>query len=117
MVTDQQLRQLAENRQRRATYTSLSELVDCTARHLNQSDHRRLKKAQELWLEVVEPELSALAFPSALRNGVLVVSVAEPAAKFTIEQIYRTPLLEQLRSVLGRSVRDIKCVLQSPTGA
>jgi len=111
MVTDRQLQQLAENKHQRATYKPLIKLIDPIQNRLTKSHGRTLRTAQEVWLNAIGPELTGLAFPSALRGGILIVSVTEPAVKFTIEQIHRAALLEQLRAELGKKVLDIKCVL------
>jgi len=64
-----------------------------------------------IWADVVGPDLSDLAFPYALHSDILVISVTSPAVKFTVEQIYRQAILEQIREQTGKRIREIKCTL------
>jgi predicted nucleic acid-binding Zn ribbon protein len=112
MVTDRQLAQIAENRYRRRDVQPLAETVLQIRQRFSGKTNQKLRALQDQWSQLLEPEIAELSFPSGLREGTLIVSVATPAAKFAIEQVYRAVLLEQFASISGKSVRTIKCVLE-----
>lgn len=117
MVTDLQLQKWARSRAGKSRCKLIGETVAIFQKRLTGTYNAKLSAAQELWPELVGPELAEETFPSALRNGTLIVTVAHTAAKFTIEQLLLTALLEQMHSSLGGHIRQIRCTLQESSKA
>ncbi|NLX04473.1 MAG: DUF721 domain-containing protein [Phycisphaerae bacterium] len=113
MPSDRQLEWIARNGRWRANYRPIGELVAGVAKALAQSNSPKLKAIQAAWPEIVGTELADLSFPSALKGAIITVSVATPAAKFEIDQIYRSAVLDELRTRFGRGIHEIKCTLQT----
>jgi len=113
MYTDKRLHQLWLNIRRPRRYQPVGELLSPLRNQLSDPRKRGLDRIHAAWPEIVGPDLADLAFPSALQSDILIISVASPAVKFTVEQIYRSAILTQVREVAGKRIRDIKCTLSS----
>jgi predicted nucleic acid-binding Zn ribbon protein len=113
MYNDKRLRQLWLNVQRPLRYQPLGELVAPIRDKFSTTRNTHLAKIGNIWHELVGPDLADLCFPFALQSDILIVSVASPAVKFTIEQIYRQSLLDQVREQTGKRLNGIKCILNS----
>ncbi|NLE30419.1 MAG: DUF721 domain-containing protein [Phycisphaerae bacterium] len=113
MYTDKRLQQLWLNVQRPLRYQPLGEIVDPMVSKLSNSRDKHLTKISNLWEKIVGADLADLAFPFALQSDILIVSVASPAVKFQIEQVYRQPILDQIRECTGKRLKDLKCTLKT----
>jgi len=80
---------------------------------LSDTRNKHLTQISAVWAEIVGPDLADLAFPYALQTDILNVSVASPAVKFTIEQVYRQTILDQVRELTGKRLREVKCTLNT----
>lgn len=113
MPNDRQLQWTAENRRYRARWEPIGTAADQVTHHLTHSRKDKLKAVQAAWAKGPGAEFLGLAFPSALRDGILEISVTTAAVIFAIEQERRAALLDALRSELGVHVRDIRCVVRA----
>lgn len=111
MYNDKRLHQLWLNVQYQQRYQPLGDIIAPLREKIADTRNKHLLQISEIWSEMVGPDICDLAFPYALRSDILVVSVASPAVKFTIEQIYRQAILEQVRDLTGKRLKDIKCTL------
>jgi predicted nucleic acid-binding Zn ribbon protein len=116
MYNDKRLHQLWLNVQYRQRYRALGEIIGPFREKLSDTRNKHLTEISEIWTDLVGPDLADLAFPCALRADILIVSVASPAVKFTIEQIYRQAILDQIRDQTGKRLKDIKCTLSASRG-
>ena len=61
------------------------------------------------WVDVVPPIIANNTRPSALRDGVLEISVLQPAIHYTLERQMKREVLARLQSLFGRrQVRDVR---------
>ena len=61
------------------------------------------------WGQVVPPIIANNTRPSALRDGVLEISVLQPAIHYTLERQMRREILKRLQSLFGRRhLKDIR---------
>jgi len=61
------------------------------------------------WTQVVPPLIAAHTRPSALRNGVIEISVLQPAILYTLESQLKREVLARLQSLFGRrAVKDVR---------
>ena len=61
------------------------------------------------WSDVVPPIIANNTRPSALRDGVLEISVLQPAIHYTLERQMKRDVLNRLQSLFGRKqVRDVR---------
>jgi hypothetical protein len=111
MYTDKRLHQLWMNCQYRQRYQPVSELIVPFREKLSDRKNKQLAQINSIWTDIVGPDLADLAFPYALNSDILIISVASSAVKFTVEQIYRQAILEQIREQTGKRIREIKCTL------
>lgn len=63
----------------------------------------------EAWVDIVPQIISGNTRPSALRNGVLEISVLQPAILYTLERQMKREILSRLQSLFGRRhIRDVR---------
>ncbi len=113
MYNDKRLHQLWINVQRPLRYQPLGELIDPIRDKFCSKKDTHLTRIGALWPELVGPDLVDLCFPFGMQSDILIVSVASPAVKFTIEQLYRQSLLDQIREQTGKRLKGIKCLLKT----
>ena len=113
MYTDKRLHQLWMNCQYRQRYQPVGELIVPLREKLSDNKDKQLAQINAIWTEIVGTDLADLAFPYALHSDILIISVTSPAVKFTVEQIYRQAILEQIREQTGKRIREIKCTLNA----
>ena len=111
-LNDRRMEKMVESRQVKITYKSIGELTEQIKEKIDKNTHPKLQALKELWPEIIGSELADLAFPYAVRDDILIVSVTTSSVKFTIEQMHKQVLLEQSREILGKYLRDIKCTLK-----
>ncbi|MBI4568779.1 MAG: DUF721 domain-containing protein [Planctomycetes bacterium] len=72
-------------------------------------DPKGLKGLQEIWREMVGPEVAAQARPTRFRDNRLEVVVTSPALRYTLDVERKQELLDALRRHTGvKGVRDIR---------
>ncbi len=113
MYTDKRLHQLWMNCQYRQRSQPIGEMIIPLREKLTNTKDKQLAQINAVWVDIVGADLADLAFPYALQSDILIISVASPAVKFTVEQIYRQPILDQLREQTGKRIREIKCTLNA----
>jgi len=91
----------------------LGEIIAPIRDGLTRTPNKQLARISDLWVEIVGSDIADLAFPLALQCDILIVSVASPAVKFTMDQIYRQAIIDQVRDQTGKRIKDIKCVLST----
>jgi predicted nucleic acid-binding Zn ribbon protein len=79
---------------------SLARSLDCLVTHLGGSHAAVLRDLFGRWCELVGPEIAAHTQPTSLRQGVLVVTVDQPAWATQLRWLTPT-LLARLASSLG----------------
>ncbi len=61
------------------------------------------------WADIVPPIIAGNTRPSALRDGVLEVSVLQPAIHYTLERQMKREIVRRLQSLFGRRhLRDVR---------
>lgn len=61
------------------------------------------------WNQAVPPIIAAHTRPSALKNGVIEISVLQPAILYTLESQLKREVLARLQSLFGRrNVKDVR---------
>lgn len=61
------------------------------------------------WAEIVPPIIAGNTRPSALRDGVLEISVLQPAIHYTLERQMKKQILKRLQSLFGRRhLKDVR---------
>ena len=61
------------------------------------------------WSDVVPAIIANNTRPSALRDGVLEISVLQPAIHYTLERQMKRDILKRLQSLFGRKqIRDVR---------
>jgi len=116
MYNDKRLHQLWLNVQYRQRYQPVGEIITPMREKLTDTRNKCLTQINAIWTDIVGSDLADLAFPYTLQTDTLMVSVASPAVKFTIEQVYRQTILDQVREQTGKRLRDIKCTLNTSRG-
>ena len=113
MFDDKRLSQLWENAQHPPRYDAVGNVVLSFQAQLDEFQTKKLSRIKTIWPQIVGDDLADLSFPCRLRSDILVITVSAPAVKFELEQVYREAILEQIRDLTGKGLRDIKCVLES----
>ncbi|MFA5865190.1 MAG: DciA family protein [Phycisphaerae bacterium] len=113
MYNDKRLHQLWLNCQYRQRYQPLGEIIAPLRTKLKDNRNKHLSQINAIWADIVGVDLADLAFPYDVHSGILIVSVASPAVKFTIEQIYRQAILDQVCEQTGKRLKDMKCTLST----
>ena len=113
MYNDKRLHQLWLNCQYRQRYQPLGEIVAPLRTKFADSRNKHLAMINAIWADLVGPDLADIAFPYKINADILIVSVTSAAVKFTVEQIYRQAILEQIREQTGKRIKDIKCTLNT----
>jgi predicted nucleic acid-binding Zn ribbon protein len=111
MYNDKRLHQMWINVQRPLRYQPLGELINPIQDKICAKKDNHLTRIGSLWPELVGSDLADLCFPFAIQSDILIVSVASPAVKFTIEQMYRQSLLDQIKEQTGKRLKGVKCLL------
>jgi len=84
------------------------QLVTVALKQLKLSDQLDEAAVFAAWLEIVGPVLARHSIPQALRHGVLVVGVANPAIQQELRGLLKRDILARLQKRFGaRRVRDI----------
>ncbi len=61
------------------------------------------------WAQIVPPIIAGNTRPSALRDGVLEISVLQPAIHYTLERQMKGQILKRLQSLFGRRhLKDVR---------
>jgi len=61
------------------------------------------------WNDVVPPIIAGNTRPSALRDGVLEISVLQPAIHYTLERQMKREIVKRLQSLFGRRhIKDVR---------
>jgi hypothetical protein len=71
---------------------------------------KKLSGIAAVWNDALGDDLANLAFPYELQSDILKVSVSSPSVRFTIEQLLKQAIIEQLNELSGSKIRDIKCI-------
>ncbi len=113
MYNERHLENLWRNRQRRVNYVPLKDVIGGINDNLQKLGSSRLAKLKTNWAEVVGDELTGLCFPLHLKSDILTIAVYSSAVRFHLEQFHRQAVIERICEVVGKKVRDIKCIVDA----
>lgn len=70
-----------------------------------------MNTVRDNWLSLVGPDISAVAHPHILYNGVLTIAVTNSSWKFVLERQQKRSLLAKLQTIKSANITDLKFIL------
>lgn len=78
-------------------------------KQLGLKDRLQEHEVMQAWSDIVGEFIASHSTPTALREGVLLVRVLQPALHYQFEQISKADILRKLKRRFGaRTIRDIR---------
>ena len=90
-------------------WRSPADMLPQLMQQLGLRDRLREQEVLEAWSNIVGEFIATHSAPVALRDGVLVVRVIQPALHYQFEQISKPDILRKLKQRFGaKTIRDIR---------
>jgi hypothetical protein len=102
-----QIEQLQKWRSRRKVDMRIDTTMNSICKSLK-NINKQLVQIQEAWSEFVPNRLNTVAVPTALRNGVLEITVDGSPTAFQVNRLIRSGLLRQLQQRSGQTLKQIR---------
>ncbi len=85
-----------------------SRVVDSVMKKWGLEDRLNQQQVFKAWSGIVGEFISQHARPTALKDGVLVVEVLQPAIHYELDRVWRERIISEFKKHFGRSiVRDV----------
>jgi hypothetical protein len=102
-----QVEQLREWRKRKVRDTSIETSILEFRRSLKKTN-KQLSNLMEAWDTLVPEHLAQNAIPTALRAGVLEVTVTDSSTSYQVNQLIRSGLLNKLQQQCSGTLKQIR---------
>ncbi len=90
-------------------WQSPADLLPRLMQKLGLAERLHETEVMEAWSGIVGPFIAAHSAPVAMRDGVLIVRVLQPALHYELEQISKPQILKKLKQRFGtKVVRDLR---------
>ncbi len=113
MYNDNRLKNLWTNGQYNLAAEPIGAVVSMLNEKLSRSDSHKLSSIREHWQKIVGDELFDLCFPSRIQSDILLVVGSTATVKFALEQMYRQAVLDHIRDLTGKRLKDLKCIVDT----
>ena len=89
---------------RRYRPKAISQLTDSLVKRLNLPQKASEKEIPKVWMDSVDPRISAHAQPTGLRNGTLFVTVDNSVWLHEILRYHRPEILSRMQNSFGKEM-------------
>lgn len=113
MYNDNRLQNLWTNGQYNLTAEPINDIVLTLRERFAGSDSNVLKAVKQNWQQIVGDELFDLCFPSRIQSDILKIAASTATVKFALEQMYRQTVLDHIRDLTGKRLKDLKCIVDT----